>query len=153
MERIKNMSIKCACLTSLLIPIFFLACAGTRPKFESFKINSETEQKVIIQTLKDDMADYNIYQCRYLSVFDPKHDDKTIIIPDIQCRPFVQQTKDDFVQIYEAMGIRTIAGPDGQVFGYLTWDYQQTVVRAELVDTKTMRITQYVKPSGAPGRR
>jgi hypothetical protein len=147
------MSTKYVRLTSILIPIFFLACAGSRPKFEAFKLNSAAEQKVIIQTLRDNMVDYDIYQCRSLSVFDPKNDDKTIIMPEFQCKPFAPQTKDDFVRIYEAMGIRTIVGSDDAVFGYITWDYQQTVVRAELVDAKTMRITQYIKPAGAPGRR
>lgn len=147
------MSSKCVRLASILICIFLPACAGTRPTFEALKINSAAEQKIIVQTLKDNVADYDSYQCRNLSVFDPKHDDKTIIMADIRCRPFVQQTKSDFVQIYEATGIRTIVGPDGEVFGYATWAYQLTVVRAELIDAKTMRITQYEKPSGAPGRR
>jgi hypothetical protein len=153
LKRIKNMRIKCAALTGLLVPIFFLACAGTRPTFEAFKMNTEAEQKVIIQTVEDDPADYDIYQCRYLSVIDPKNDDRTLIMPEFYCKPFVPQTKDDFVRIYEVIGIRSLVGPAGQLFGYISWGYEQTVVRAEMVDAKTMRITQHDKPFGAPGRR
>lgn len=144
---------KCARPTRILICIFLMACAGTRPAFEAFKINSAAEQEAIAKTLKDNIADYDVHRCRNLSIFDPKNDDKTIIITDIRCRPFVQQTKNDFVEIYEVTGIRTIVGPDGQVFGYATWDVQRVAVRAELVDAGTLRITQYDKPSGAPGRR
>lgn len=147
------MNIRCASLTGVLLCTLLLACAGARPTFEAFKTNSAAEQEVIVKTLKDKTADYDVYQCRNLAVFDPKHDDLRIIVPDVQCRPFVQQTKDDFVEIYEVIGIRSIVGPDGQVFGYATWAYQLTMVRAELVDPRTMRITQYAKPSGAPGRR
>jgi hypothetical protein len=147
------MNTKGACLTGILSCIFLLACAGARPTFEAFKINSAAEQQAIVKTLQDKIAEYDVYQCRNLSVFDPKHDDLTIIVPDFYCRPFVKQTKDDFVPIYEVIGIRTLVGPDGQLFGYATWAYQLTVVRAELVDAKTIRISQYEKPSGAPGRR
>jgi len=147
------MGIKYARLMGIMLCIFLLDCAGTRPTFEAFRINSAAEQEVIVKTLKENIADYDIYRCRNLSVFDPKNDDKTIIIPGIQCSPFVQQTKDHFVQIYEVIGVRTIVGRDGQVFGYATWDYQCTVVRAEQLDEKTMRITQYDKPIGGAGRR
>jgi len=152
-ERIKNMNTKGACLTGILSCIILLACAGTRPTFEAFKINSAAEQEAIVKRLQDKIADYDVYQCRYLSVFDPKHDDLKVIVPDFYCRPFVPQNKDDFVRIYEVIGIRTIVGPDGQLFGYASWAYERTVVRAELVDAKTIRITQYEKPSGAPARR
>jgi hypothetical protein len=146
------MSIKSTFGISVLILIFMMGCAGSPQKFETFKINSDDEQKAILEKIKGNMADYDIYRCGALAVFNIKNDDKTIEVSNTKCRPFVQQTPDDFVKIYAVTGIQSIVGPDGQVFGYITWDFQRTIVRAELVDANTMRIRQYRKPGGAPGR-
>jgi hypothetical protein len=127
-------------------------CAGTPQPSGGFKSHPEDEQKVIIQKIKYNMGDYDIIDCRALFVFDPKDDDKTIEVGDPRCRPFVQQTRSDFVEIYEVTGIRTIVGPDGQAFGFITWAFQRVYVNAELVDAKTMRISLSRKPGGAPGR-
>ena len=99
------------------------------------------------------MADFDIFDYRALSFFDPKNDDKTIEMGDMRCRPFVQQTKNDFVEIFQVTGIRSIVGPDDQVFGFITWAYQRVYVNAELVDAKTIRISLSRKPGGTPGRR
>ncbi len=146
------MSVKSTFGISVLILIFMMGCAGSPQKFETFKINSDDEQKAILEKIKGNMADYDIHRCGGLSVFDKKNDDKTLEISRKRCRPFVQQAELDFVKIYMVTGIQSIVGPDGQVFGYITWDFQRTIVRAELVDANTMRIRQYRKPGGAPGR-
>jgi hypothetical protein len=137
---------------TVFILIFMMGCAGTPQKFETFKINSDNEQKVILEKIKKNMADYDIYRCKALTVFNIKNDDKTIEVSSTKCRLFVQQTPDDFVKIYAATGIQSVVGPDGQVFGYITWNFQRTIVRAEVVDANTMRILEYRKPGGAPGR-
>ena len=136
----------------VFILIFIVGCASIPQKSNNFRTHSEAEQKVIIQKIKDNMNDYDIIDCRALSVFDPKNDDKTIEVGDSRCRPFVQQTKHDFVDIYEAIGIRSIVGPDDQVFGFITWALQRVYVNAEVVDANTMRISLSRKPGGAPGR-
>ena len=136
----------------VFILIFIVGCAGIPQKSGNFKTHSDDEQKVIIQKIKENMTDYDIIDCRALSVFDPKNDDKTIEMSDKRCRPFVQQTKHGFVKIYEVTGIRTIVGPDDQVFGFITWALQRVYVNAEVVDAKTMRISLTRKPGGAPGR-
>ena len=136
----------------LLILIFILGCAGTPQKPGHFKKHSADEQKVIIQKIKDNMADYDIIDCKALSIFDPKNDDKTIEMKDRHCRPFVPQTEHDFVTIHEAVGIRSLVAPDGQVFGYITWSLQRVYINAEQVDAKTMRISATRKPGGALGR-
>ena len=146
------MSIKNTYGIIVFILIFMVGCAGTPQQSGSFKINSKDEQKVIIQKIKDNMADYDIIDCRALFVFDPKNDDKTIEVGDPRCRPFVQQTKNDFVDIYEVTGIRTVVGPDGQEFVFITWAIQRVYVNAEAVDAKTMRISLSRKPGGSPGR-
>ena len=146
------MSVKSTFGISVLILIFMMGCAGSPQKFETFKKNSDDEQKAILEKTKGNMADYDIYRCGALSVFDKKNDDKTLEISRKRCKPFVQQAELDFVKIYTVTGIQSIVGPDGQVFGYITWDFQRTIVRAELVDANTMRIRQYRKPGGAPGR-
>ena len=132
--------------------IFILGCAGTPQKTAHFKTNTEDEQKLIIQKIKDNMADYNIIDCRALSLFDPKNDDKTIEMNAQRCRPFVQQTKSDFVEIHTVTGIRSMVGPDDQVFGFITWAVERVYVNAVLVDDRTMRISVSRKPGGASGR-
>jgi nitrate reductase NapE component len=146
------MSIKNTYGLIVFILIFMAGCAGTPQPSGGFKIHPGDEQKVIIQKIKDNMGGYDIIDCRALFVFDPKDDDKTIEVGDPRCRPFVQQTRSDFVEIYEVTGIRTIVGPDGQAFGFITWAFQRVYVNAELVDAKTMRISLSRKPGGAPGR-
>ncbi len=136
----------------VLILIFILSCAGSPQKFETFKINSDAEQKAILEKIMKNMADYDVYRCGALSVINIKHDDKTIEVSSKRCRAFVQQTPHDFVKIYTVTGIQSVVGPDGEMFGYITWDFQRTIVRAERVDANTMRILQYRKPAGAPGR-
>ena len=137
---------------SVLIFVCFLSTTASPQKFKAFKKNSDAEQKAILDNIKQNMADYDIYRCGALNVINIKHDDKTIEVSGKRCREFVQQTPHDFIKIYTVTGIQSIMGPDGQVFGYATWDFQRTIVRAELVDAHTMRIRQYRKPAGAPGR-
>ena len=146
------MSVKNTFGIIVLILIFVMGCAGNPREIETFKINSDNEQKTIIEKIKKNIVDYDIYRCKALTVFNIKNDDKTIEVSSTKCRSFVQQTPDDFVKIYAVTGIQSVVGPDGQVFGYITWDFQRTIVRAEVVDANTMRILEYRKPGGAPGR-
>ena len=136
----------------VFILIFIVGCASIPQKSNNFRTHSEAEQKVIIQKIKDNINDYDIIDCRALSVFDPKNDDKKIEVSHNRCRPFVQQTPHHFVEIYEVIGIRSLVGPDDQEFGFITWSLQKVVVNAELVDAGTMRISLIRKPGGAPGR-
>ena len=146
------MNINITCRLIVFTLILTMGCAGTPQKPGHFKKHSADEQEVIIQKIKDNMADYDIIDCRALSIFDPKNDDKTIEINDRRCRPFVRQTENDFVTIHEAIGIRSLVASDGQVFGYITWSLQRVYINAEQVDAKTMRISAARKPGGAPGR-
>lgn len=98
------------------------------------------------------MANYEIHKCGALSVIDIKDDDKTIEVSSLGCRPFTQQTPNDFIKVYYVTGLQSVVGPDGYVFGYISWDFQRVAVRAEVVGVNTMRINQIRKPAGAPGR-
>ena len=137
---------------SILILVSILSCAASPQKFKAFKKNSDAEQKAILENIKKNMADFEIYKCGALSVINIKHDDKTIEVSSEKCRPFVQQAPLDFVKIYSVTGIQSVVGPDGFVFGYISWNFQRTSVRAEMLDANTMRIRQIRKPGGAMGR-
>ena len=138
--------------TGVLIFVCILSANASPQKFKAFKKNSDAEQKTILENIKKNMADYDIHKYGAMSVINIKHDDKTIDVSSKRCRAFVQQTPHDFIKIYMVTGIQSIVGPDGHVFGYITWDFQRINVRAELVDTNTVRINQIRKPAGAPGR-
>ena len=137
---------------SLLIFVFFLSADASPQKFKPLKKHSDAEQKAILANIKQNMADYAIHKCGPLSVINIKDDDKTIEVSSKRCRAFVQQTPHHFIKIYYVTGIQSVVGPDGHVFGYVTWDFQRTNVRAEMVDANTVRINQIRKPAGAPGR-
>jgi hypothetical protein len=138
--------------TSALIFVCILSTTASPQKFKPLKKNSDAEQKAILENIKKNMADYDIHQCGPLSVINIKHDDKTIEVSSKRCRAFVQQTQHDIIKIYNVTGIQSVVGPDGHMFGYITWDFQRVAVRAEVVDANTMRINQIRKPAGAPGR-
>ena len=137
---------------SLLIFICLFSATASPQKFKPLKKHSDAEQKAILANIKQNMADYAIHKCGPLSVINIKDDDKTIAVSSKRCRAFAQQTPHDFIKIYYVTGIQSVVGPDGYVFGYVTWDFQRTSVRAEVVDASTMRINQIRKPAGAPGR-
>ena len=136
----------------VLIFVCILSTTASSDKFKPLKKNSGAEQKAILENIKKNIAGYEIHKCGALSVINIKDDDKTIEVSSKRCRPFVQQTPRDFVKIYSVTGLRTVVGPDGHVFGYVTWDFQRTNVRAEVVDANTIRINQIRKPGGAMGR-
>jgi len=138
--------------TGVLIFVCILSTNASPQKFKPLQKNSDAEQKVILEKIKTNMADFDIYKCGALSVINIKHDDRTIEVSSKRCRPFVQQAPLDFVKIYSVTGIQSVVGPDGHVFGYISWNFQRTSVRAEVVDANTMRIRQIRKPGGAPGR-
>ena len=139
------------CISALILILIFSHAAGAQ-KFKPLKKNSGAEQKAILENIKTNIADYDIYQCGALSVIDIKNDDKTIEVSSKRCRPFVQQTPNHFIKIYTVTGLQSVVGSEGQVFGYITWDFRRVVVRAEVVDANTVRIKQIRKPAGAPGR-
>ena len=139
-------------LASVLIMVCILSATAGSQKFKPLKKHPDAEQKAILEKIKQNMADYEIYKCGALSVINIKHDDKTIEVNSKRCREFVQQTQHDFIKIYYVTGIQSVVGSDGHVFGYVTWDFQRVAVRAEVVDANTMRINQIRKPAGAPGR-
>lgn len=138
--------------TSVLFFVCILSATASAQKFKPLKKHSDAEQKAILANIKQNMADYAIHKCGPLSVINIKHDDKSIEVSSKRCRAFVQQTPHDFIKTYYVTGIQSVVGPDGHVFGYVTWDFQRTNVRAEMVDANTMRINQIRKPAGAPGR-
>lgn len=138
--------------TGVLIFVCILSTAASPQKFKPLRENSDAEQKTILANIKKNMADYDIHKCGALSVINIKHDDKTIEVSSEKCRPFVQQAPLDFVKIYSVTGIQSVVGPDGYVFGYISWNFQRTSVRAVVVDANTMRIRQIRKPGGAMGR-
>jgi hypothetical protein len=146
------MKLKNTICTSVLILILLFSYFASAQKFKPLKKNSDAEQKAILENIKKNIADYDIYECGALSVINIKQDDKTIETSSKRCRLFVQQTPRDFIKIYKVTGIQSVMGPGGHLFGYITWDFQRMNVRAEAVDANTIRIRQMRKPAGAPGR-
>jgi hypothetical protein len=138
----------------ILIFIFIIGCSGTNVKL---KTQSKSESRVTQQELIDNWSDYDIRYRRAALVFDPKNDDRKILlggkrgwwwttIEDQESwTEFVNTnmtSQGDFrplVAAYPMTGVREIWGPDNQLYGFVVHQ-QRDIVTPELVEKNTMRL-------------
>ena len=71
------MNIKRLAGIAILILIIFMGCSETNGKL---KTQSESNLKVTQQELNDNWSDYDISYTVHIMVFDPKNDDKKILV-------------------------------------------------------------------------
>ncbi len=113
-------------------------CSGTYGKFRA---TSGEDREASFQALKDNLADYQIHQCRWLAVLDPKNDDKTIETIGPECRSVDPQEASYFDKPYWVPEVKEVFGPDDQRYGYiLIWSRQKVSAGAMVVAENTMRI-------------
>ena len=129
----------------ILIVIFIMGCSGNYGKF---KPQTETESKVTQRELIDNWSNYDIW-VNYnsaprlgLIVFDPKNDDRKILVEGKWDSVKDQEMWTEIVKAnttsdgefrlvwanYDyTTGVQEIWGPDNQLYGFII--YQQTVVQ------------------------
>ena len=146
------MKIKRLAGIAILIATFIFGCSGNSGKL---KIQPESDSKVTRQELINNSSDYEIRYNRVVVVFDPKNDDKKILIEDYWSRVNDHETwaqivngntsdkyDDDISQVWafhSNSGVREIWSPDNQFYGYVLYR-QRELVSAKVVDEYTMRL-------------
>ena len=146
----------------LMVFLLILGCSGNSGKL---KTQSENDSKVTQQELIDNWSDYHIRYRAFAIVFDPKNDDKRILlggkkgwwwsaIKDQESwTEFVKEnttSQGDISPIgadFSMTGVREIWGPDSQLYGFIITQRMDTV-STRLVDENTLRLS-YGRPSVA----
>lgn len=139
-----------ACLNALTL-LAILGCSGD---FARIKTLPASESKVTQQELIDNWSDYTIWLRSTVVVFDPKNDDRKILVGSNWATVNDQATWDGIIEAnttaegnitpvwanYAMTRVREIRSPDGQhLFGYIIHQ-QGDLVSARPVDQRTVRL-------------
>lgn len=143
--------------THKLAPLFILmlfalmSCAGD---YARIKTLSASESKVTQQELIDNWSEYTIWLRPTVVVFDPKNDDRKILVGSNWATVNDQETWEQIVKAnttaqgnispiwanYAMTRVREIRSPDAQLlFGYIIHQ-QRDLVSARPVDENTIRL-------------
>ena len=135
----------------LLVFLTIMGCAGDYAKI---KTQSANESKITQQDLIDNWSDYTIWLRSTVVVFDPKNDDRKILVGSNWDTVNDQETWDALVKAnttaqgnispvwaeYSMTRVREIRSPDAQLlFGYIIHQ-QRDLVSARPVDENTMQL-------------
>ena len=139
---------------TILTLFLFMGCSGTNGKL---KTQSESESRVTQQELIDNWSDYYIRYRQAVLVFDPKNDDRKILlggkrgwwwttIEDQESwTEFVNTNMTSqgdfrwFAATYPMTGVREIWGPDNRLYGFVVHQHMD-IVTPELVEKNTLRL-------------
>ncbi len=147
---------------AILIFVFIMGCSA---KYGNLKSQSETDSKATQQELVDNWSSYNIWvsynRAPYLNliVFDPKNDDREILVGSTWSKVKDQEMWAEILKAnttsdgdYRAKGtyydwpsgVEEIWGPDNEFYAFII--YQTSTVASihlELADEKTIRLSWY----------
>ncbi len=129
---------------------FIMGCSGNSGKLRT---QPESESEAIQQELLDNWSDYNIsYDVRVI-VFDPKNDDKKILVSTYWHKVKDQETWTQIVNGFKIIPfgvnqvwgepIREIWGHDNQFYGYVSHN-QGMLVAVKIVDEDTVQLTAHL---------
>jgi hypothetical protein len=145
---------------AILILVLIMGCSGTHA---NIKNQSGDESKLTQKKLIDNWSDYDIRFKYTVIVFDPKNDDKTILVGSkwgtvkdqetwtgIVKANTTSQGDIDPVWSYDPMtGVREIWGPDNQFYGYVIHQ-RRDLINATVVDENTVRLFHRYANFGGP---
>ncbi len=137
-----------------------MGCSGT---YANIKNQSGDESKVTQKKLINNWSDYDIWFKSAVIVFDPKNNDRKILVGSNWGTVKDQETWTGIVKAnttsqgnispvwanYSMTGVREIWGPDNQFYGYIIHQ-QGDLVSARVVDENTMRLYYNRAHFGAP---
>ena len=150
-------------LAGIVIQIvaFVMGCSGSYGKI---KTQSKNESKITQQKLIDNWSDYIIWLRTTVVVFDPKNDDRKILVGSNWGTVKNQEAWTQIVKAnttgqgnvspvwanYAMTRVREIRSPDNQqLFGYIIHQ-QRDLVSARVVDENTMQLFYNRANFGAP---
>ena len=135
--------------------VFIMGCSGN---YANIKNLSESESKAIQQELEDNWSDYNINYNRVVIVFDPKNEDKKLLVGNYWGTVKDQETWTRLVNGSENLSsgynlvwgepIREIWVHD-QFYGYVS-HRERELVSAQIVDKNTVRLWHHYADFGGP---
>jgi hypothetical protein len=137
-----------------------MGCSGTYGKF---KTQSQSDSKITQQELINNWSDYDIRFRSAVIVFDPKNDDRKILVGGNWGTVKDQETWTGIVKAnttsqgnvspvwasYSMTGVREIWGPDNQLYGFIIHQ-QRDLVSVKLVDENTLRLWYNRASFGGP---
>ena len=134
----------------VLILALFLGCSGNNA---NLKNQSEIESKATQQELLSNWSDYDIKYNTVVIVFDPKKDDKKILVGNYWGTVNDQETWTRLVNGSERLpgswGTNRVWGNEtreiwvnNQFYGYISHQPRE-LIRAEIVDENTVRISHH----------
>jgi hypothetical protein len=129
---------------------FIIGCSGTYGKLKN---QSANDSKATQQELIDNWSDYDIWFKSAVIVFDPKNDDKKILVGNNWGTVKDQEKWAEIVKAntnshgnidpvwadYVMTGVREIWSPDNQLYGYVIHQIRDGV-SVKVVDENTMRL-------------
>jgi hypothetical protein len=131
---------------TLIAFVFIIGCSGN---YANIKNQSVDESRVTQKKLTNNWSDYNTSYSAMVIVFDPKKDDKKIIVGNYWRMVKDQETWTQLVngtaptsfRVNQVWGneIREIWGPDNKFYGYVTHQPNEQV-NAQIVDENTVRL-------------
>ena len=125
--------------------VFIMGCSGN---YANIRNLSESESKAIQQELEDNWSDYNINYNRVVIVFEPKNEDKKILVGNYWGTVKDQETWTRLVNGSENLssGYNLVWGEPireiwvhNQFFGYVS-HRQREIVSAEIVDENSVQL-------------
>ena len=142
-------TLKGNCLLFIAL-IFLTGCSGKSGKITT---QSESDSKLTQQELIDNWSDYTISLRSTAVVFDPKSDDRSILLSghwgtvkdQKSWTEIVEANTDSDGEIrplwaeYPMTGVREIWGPDNNLYGFMIHQ-QQDLVNVRMVEENTMRL-------------
>jgi hypothetical protein len=146
-----------------LLLIAFISIVGCSGTYGKMKTQSGNDSKATQQELIDNWSDYNIWFKSAVIVFDPKNDDKKILVGSNWGTVKDQETWTGIVKTnttshgnispmwanYSMTRVREIWGPENQLYGYIIHQLPDSV-SAMVVDENTMRLHYHRAHFGAP---
>ena len=162
-------------LAGIVILIFalILGCSGG---YQHLETSPGNESNITHQELIDNWSDYNIFFHNRSSaglgviIFDPKNDNRKIVVGQYWGTIKDQETWFDFVKAYttsdghfkmtggvrtptrsrEATGVREIWGPDNQQYGLMVHQKRRDWVYAKQIDENTLKLDFRVSGGSSP---
>ena len=147
----------------ILICYAFIFIVGCAQDSAHLKTQSAEQSKITQQELFNNFSDYTIWLRATAAVFDPKDDDRTILVGSNWATVADQASWEQIVKNnttsdgnitplwanYAMTGVREIWSPDNQLYGYIIHQ-QGDLVSARVVDVNTMRVWHTVARFGGP---
>lgn len=98
------------------------------------------QQADLFQDLNKNQADYRIHQCPGLIVIDPKSDSRSIDVVGEKCRAVDHLPASFSPETGRYWTFRSLVGNNGELFGYVFWNYRVVRAGAREVGDSTMRV-------------